>query len=107
MIKYNGVLIKTPKYFNNSKIKERKLKMRFNKKLKTALIGAVVASSVAVGVSTGVNAWGPAYEIEYTYYDDNGNYVGTKLYTCWGGRYTTGEVTSNYDVVKTPCENEF
>ena len=80
--------------------------MRLNIKLKAAVAGLVLAGSAVLGISTSVMA-APVYEVEYTYYDDNGAYVGSILYTCNGGTISSGKVTSNYDIILVPCESEF
>lgn len=77
--------------------------MQLKTKFKTIFAAGTVALSAIAALSGFVTA-GPAYELEYTYYDSNGAYIGTKLYTCSGGVYQSGKTSSNYDVIRVPCE---
>ena len=79
--------------------------MKLNTKATKCIAGTLLAVVTTMG-ATGAFA-GRAYELEYTYYDANGGYAGTKLLMCNGGSYTSGSVTSNYDVVRVSCEDNF
>jgi predicted secreted protein len=79
--------------------------MKLNTKATKFFAGTLLAVVATMG-ATGAFA-GRAYELEYTYYSANGGYVGTKLLLCNGGSYTSGQVTSNYDVVRVSCEDNF
>jgi len=78
--------------------------MKVNTKFTKLVAGAALAIATVAGISSTATA-GAAYEREYTYYDANGGYIGTKLYTCDGGVYRSGQTSSNYDVLLVPCED--
>ncbi len=72
--------------------------------MKKLLNKKVIAASVlAMATIAGAASARLSYETEFTYYDDNGAMIGSRLHACNGSVYTWGTTSDNYDIVRDRC----